>query len=134
MAEQRRIQEEFDKKNAAGAAKELKKSEMVDWKNHATLNKVTKMAIGYFEKSYTFEDYLTERTEKESKLQVGKSGKDAAGNSVPKGKSGIDGSEDEGTNSEDEEEEEDEGVEGWDRAEAERLYLSTRESLSKLCQ
>ena len=31
LAEQRKLQEEFDRKNAAGAAKELKKSEVVDW-------------------------------------------------------------------------------------------------------
>lgn len=68
MAEQRKIQEEFDKKNASGAAKELKKSEMVDWRNHETLNKVTKLAIDYFEHSYSYEDYLEERNQKESKL------------------------------------------------------------------
>lgn len=68
LAEQRKIQEEFDTRNAAGAAKELKKSEMVDWRNHDKLNVVTKMAIGYFEQSYSFEDYLKERTEKEAKL------------------------------------------------------------------
>ena len=73
LAEQRRVQEEFDKKNAAGAAKELKKSEMVDWRNHPLLNNVTKMAIGYFEQSYSYEDYLVERTEKESKLKSAKS-------------------------------------------------------------
>jgi len=41
---------------------------MVDWRNHDKLNVVTKMAIGYFEQSYSFEDYLKERTEKEAKL------------------------------------------------------------------
>lgn len=82
LAEQRKIQEEFDKKNAAGAAKELKKSEMVDWRNHDTLNKVTKMAIGYYEKSFSYEDYLEERNQKESKLNSSKSGKDGSGGAV----------------------------------------------------
>ena len=58
----------MDKKNASGASKDLKKSEMIDWRNHETLNTVTKQAIQYFENSYHFEDYMEERTEKENKI------------------------------------------------------------------
>ena len=45
---------------------------MVDWINHPMLNKVTKMAIGYFETSYNYDDYLVERSEKEGKLKSAK--------------------------------------------------------------
>ena len=57
----------MDKKNASGASKDLKKSEMIDWRNHETLNLVTKQAIQYFENNYHFNDYMEERTEKENK-------------------------------------------------------------------
>ena len=103
-------------KNAAGAAKELKKSEMVDWRNHDKLNLVTKMAIGYFEQSFSFADYLKERTEKESKLQSGKSGKDAG---HTKDNLNLNGSGDEQSGSDDEEEEEEAAIADWDRAQAE---------------
>lgn len=115
LVEQRKVQEEFDMKNAAGAAKELKKSEMVDWRNHEKLNMVTKMAIGYFEQSFSFADYLKERTEKESKLQSGKSGKDGH----TKDNLNLNGSGDEQSGSDDEEEEEEAVIADWDRAQAE---------------
>jgi hypothetical protein len=78
LTEQRKIQEEFDKKNAAGVAKELKKSEIVDWRNNSMLNKVTKMAISYFEDKYCIEDYILERNEKESNLKGNKQGGQSA--------------------------------------------------------
>ena len=131
MAEQRKIQEEFDKKNASGAAKELKKSEMVDWRNHETLNKVTKLAIDYFEHSYSYEDYLEERNQKESKLQTAKSGKDGS-QTFLKDKSRRGGSDDEMYSSQEEEEEEDDNMVLWDRNEAERMYLLSREILQQL--
>jgi hypothetical protein len=35
----------MDKKNAAGAAKDLRKNEAIEWRDHPTLNQVTKTSI-----------------------------------------------------------------------------------------
>ena len=133
MAEQRRIQEEFDRKNAAGAVKELRKSEIVDWRNHETLNKVTKMAIAYFEQGYSLSDYIDERNEKESNIKGGSSKQ--SGSNVPKDKLALDGGsggDDSDMDDDDEEEEEEDAVSNWDRAEAERMYSGTRDTLQEI--
>ena len=125
------MQEEFDKKNAAGAAKDLKKSELVDWRNHDTLNQVTKMAIGYFESSYSFEDYLVERNQKEGKL-AGKSGSKENKSKERAEGSGGEGDMGESDSDFEEEEEEDPNASNWDRANAEMLYLGTRKTLNDI--
>ena len=132
LAEQRRIQEEFDRKNAAGAVKELKKSEIVDWRNHETLNNVTKMAISYFEQGYSLSDYIDERNEKESNI---KGSNKQSGSNVPKDKLALDGGsggDDSDMDDDDEEEEEEDAVSNWDRAEAERMYSGTRGTLQEI--
>ena len=116
----------MDKKNAAGVSKDLKKSEMIDWRNHETLNKVTKTAIQYFEGNFHFGDYMAERTEKESKIsgQKGASGQKVG----EKGANQLDdGSE---MNSDLEEEEEDDVNPDWNRAMAESLYTETKQNLN----
>ena len=58
-----------DRKNAAGVSKDLRKSEIIDWRNHGTLNQVTKTALNYFEGNFDYNDYIVERNEKESKIK-----------------------------------------------------------------
>ena len=83
------------------------------------------MAIGYFESGFSFDDYIEDRNQKESKEKGSKS---AGSKDATKDKANRN-SGDEGSNSEDEEEEEEEIVANWDRMEAEQLYTSTRGTL-----
>lgn len=48
--------------------KEMKKSEFINWRTHATLNDVTKMCIDYYEHGFSFDQYLEERSKKDNKF------------------------------------------------------------------
>ena len=128
LAEQKRIADAIDAKNAAGAAKELKKSEMVDWRSHPALNKVTKMSISYFESKFSYDDYIEEKNEKESNMKGSKTGGSANKDSSSKAASTV-GDSGGSDIDDDDDEEEDETVLNWNRAEAERIYASTRLTL-----
>ena len=45
-----------------------KKSEFIDWKEHPSLNNVTKLCIGYYETHYNFDAYLDDRAKKDNKF------------------------------------------------------------------
>lgn len=114
----------MDKKNAAGVSKDLRKSELIDWRNHETLNNVTKTAIQYFESSYCFSNYMEERNHKESKIvkkEVGITQKPGDKNQL---------NSDSEMNSELEEEEIDAPDPDWNRAMAEQLYSNTKHNLN----
>ena len=44
------------------------KSEFINWREHSTLNNVTKLAINYFENHYDFDAYLVDRSKKDNKF------------------------------------------------------------------
>jgi hypothetical protein len=44
------------------------KSDFIDWRDHPTLNNVTKLGIQYFENAYTFDAYLDDRSKKDNKF------------------------------------------------------------------
>lgn len=48
----------MDTRNASGAAMDLKRNEMIDWQNSDALNTATKMAIRFFEREFTFDQFL----------------------------------------------------------------------------
>jgi hypothetical protein len=58
--------DKIDKKNAAGAARDLKKNEAIEWRDHPTLNLVTKASIDFYEDYYNFDDFMVERTQQEA--------------------------------------------------------------------
>ena len=62
----------MDQKNAAGLSRNLQKSEAIDWRNHPTLNSVTKYAIEQFENSFHLADFMEEIAQKEAKQNQGK--------------------------------------------------------------
>ena len=43
-------------------AKDIKKSEMIEWEDHPTLNQVTKEAIRYFKEHFSYDEYMLEKT------------------------------------------------------------------------
>jgi hypothetical protein len=47
---------------------DLKKHEDIDWNNNPNLNPVTKTCLNYFQGTYSFEEYLDERSKKDSKF------------------------------------------------------------------
>lgn len=44
------------------------KSEFINWREHPTLNNVTKLSINYFEHTYSFDAYLEDRSKKDNKF------------------------------------------------------------------
>jgi hypothetical protein len=56
----------MDKKNAAGAAKDLRKNEAIEWWDHPTLNQVTKSSIQFYEDFYSYSDFMVERSQQEA--------------------------------------------------------------------
>lgn len=46
----------------------MKKNECINWRSHPTLNEVTKFCIDYFEKNYSFDYYLDDRSKKDTKF------------------------------------------------------------------
>jgi len=44
------------------------KSDFIDWREHPTLNNVTKLGIQYFENAYSFDAYLEDRSKKDNKF------------------------------------------------------------------
>jgi hypothetical protein len=46
----------------------MRKSEFIDWREHQTLNNVTKLCIDYYETNYTFDTYLDDRSKKDNKF------------------------------------------------------------------
>ena len=108
---------------------------MVDWRNSETLNKVTKLAIGYFEANYAYDDYLEERNQKESKLSGGSKSQASSNNGKDKGDNNTnerDVVSDDSDFEEEEEEEDGNAVGKWDRNAAEELYLGTRKTLTDI--
>lgn len=59
---------ELDNRSASMLNRDLKKSEYIDWREHPTLNGVTKHCINYFEHAYSFEAYLDDRSKKDNKF------------------------------------------------------------------
>jgi len=95
------------------------KNEVVNWRTHQGLNDVTKLCIGQYEQSYSFEQYMEDRAKKDSKFV--NPDKEAAK------KEGDEGEESDFSLSE--ESNKGEGEDGWDREEAERLYGATRSEI-----
>lgn len=62
------VNKEEDNKTAQQLSKDMKKNEFIDWRNHPTLNEVTKTCIEQYEGEYKFEDYLDERSKKDAKF------------------------------------------------------------------
>lgn len=46
----------------------MKRSEFINWRQHPTLNEVTKFAIDWYEKNYDFDQYLEDRSKKDNKF------------------------------------------------------------------
>jgi hypothetical protein len=44
------------------------KSDYINWKEHPTLNNVTKLCIEYYENNYSFDAYLEDRSKKDNKF------------------------------------------------------------------
>ena len=44
------------------------KSEFINWREHPTLNNVTKLAINYYEHHYDLDAYLDDRSKKDNKF------------------------------------------------------------------
>ena len=108
VEETTKVQSKMDTRNASGAARDLKRNEMIDWQSSDALNTATKMAIRFFEREFTFEQFLKEKEEKEGvKCQDQESGDEL----------------------DDQEAEEDLGIPGWDRQWAERMFLETQAEL-----
>ena len=86
------------------------------------------MAISYFEDKYSFQDYMFERNQKESKEKGNKSaqgqGGDVKASSMLEKDSG-----EENSDEDDDEEEEEEAAINWNRGEAELMYTETRSTL-----
>ncbi len=61
---------ELDSKSASGLQKDMvaHKSEFINWRDHPTLNNVTKLSINYFEHHYDFDAYLEDRAKKDNKF------------------------------------------------------------------
>lgn len=57
---------------------QMQKSEAIDWRNHPTLNGVTKYAISQFEKQYLLSDFMEEMAQKEAKTDKNKQKKPVA--------------------------------------------------------
>jgi len=116
-------QMQMDRKNAAGAARDLKKNEAIEWRDHPTLNAVTKTSIQFFERVYKFDDFMVERTQQEASL---KSSATAAGVKKKIKKQQEDRDEDMSGDDEFTEEEDDEHEIGrqaaWEHTQAEQLY------------
>lgn len=47
-------------------SKDLRKNEAIDWKDHATLNNVTKSAIQFFESNFSYENFMEEKVAQEA--------------------------------------------------------------------
>ncbi len=62
--------QELDSRSAMTLHKEMHqhKSDFIDWRDHPTLNNVTKLGIQYFENTYTFDAYLDDRSKKDNKF------------------------------------------------------------------
>ena len=61
---------ELDSRSAGSIQRDMiaHKSELINWKEHPTLNNVTKLAINYFSNHYDFDAYLDDRSKKDTKF------------------------------------------------------------------
>lgn len=61
---------ELDARSASSLQRDMiaHKSELINWREHPTLNNVTKLAINYFEHHYDFDAYLEDRSKKDNKF------------------------------------------------------------------
>ena len=59
---------ELEARSAASLQRDMMahKSEFINWREHSTLNNVTKLAINYFENHYDFDTYLDDRSKKDN--------------------------------------------------------------------
>ena len=109
------------------------KSEFINWKEHPTLNNVTKLAINYYEHHYDFDAYLDDRSKKDNKF-VNPLLADDQAESKPSGNNEDQGS-DFSMASGGEDEEDDAAANqsqtgiAWERGMAEQLYRQTREEI-----
>lgn len=46
----------------------MRRSEFINWRTHPTLNEATKQSIEWYEKNYSFNAYLEDRSKKDSKF------------------------------------------------------------------
>ena len=69
-AKKTQIAQELDSRSAMTLHKEMQqhKSDFIDWREHPTLNNVTKLGIQYFENAYGFDAYLEDRSKKDNKF------------------------------------------------------------------
>ena len=121
---------ELDARSAGSLQRDMMahKSEFINWREHPTLNTVTKLAINYFEHHYDFDNYLDDRSKKDTKFV------NPLADDVPSANAGSKDQEEEeasdfsmASGGEDEEEET-----GWDRGNAEMLYKQTKENIYML--
>ena len=114
-AKQSALAAELDNRSANMLQRDLKKSEYIDWREHPTLNGVTKQCINFFEQSYSFDTYLDDRSKKDTKFTQ------LADLQEEEKRSESDFS-----MSEDEEED---PQDNWERQRAEELYRRTRDEI-----
>lgn len=64
----------------------MKRNEFVNWRSHPTLNDVTKQCIDYYEHNYGFDNYLEDRSKKDTKFvnPLEKEKEDEEGNKEPR--------------------------------------------------
>jgi hypothetical protein len=58
----------LDTKSASQLQKEMRRSEFINWRGHPNLNEVTKMCIEYYENNFSFDQYLDDRSKKDTKF------------------------------------------------------------------
>lgn len=116
----------LDSKSAGQLQKEMRKSEFINWRGHPTLNEVTKMCIEYYENNFSFDQYLDDRSKKDTKFINPLKEQDAEGVEAEEQREGSEFSfseEDENMSGNEEE------VHQFERPIAETLYKKTREEI-----
>ena len=108
-----------------------KKSEYIDWKEHPTLNNVTKQCINYYENTYSFDTYLDDRSKKDNKfvnplLPEDAEEKDQNNEDGEDSDYSMSGEEEEGVAHQQRKE-----TRAWERQTAEELYRRTREEIEQ---
>lgn len=107
----------------------MRKSEFIDWREHQTLNNVTKLCIDYYETNYTFDTYLDDRSKKDNKF-VNPLNEFKEENKGQEGERKKDENDSEFSMSGGEEDESHNGDDQvWERSTAEELYKRTRDEI-----
>ena len=47
---------------------EIRKHEAIEWNTNSNLNQITKACLNYFQNNFSFEEYIDERSKKDSKF------------------------------------------------------------------